>query len=487
MALRFRFALLCLSLFTACNPSKSLVKDKAALDAYVAIARDQPGYFELSDATPYIPIGLNMIAPGRSTREGEEQGLAEMEGWMKALSENGGNYVRIWLSNAFWDIEHQQAGVYDESKAQRIDRFLSMARKYGLRVKMTVEHFRALTPEESSQSWALKSVYHTSKGGPLDSVSQYITTQEGHSLLLKKLDFYQQRYGDDPIIFGWELWNEMNAMQLPKDRAFFAWNEKMLVELKKRFPKNLAMQSLGSFDNLRVRETYREMMDMPGNEVAQVHRYLDLGAPMEICHGPVDILTADAVRELLGYRNKKPVILAETGAVEPRHTGPSQYYRLDTAGVILHDALFAPFFSGAAGAGMIWHWDQYVAENNLWHHFNRFAQVVDRLNPVKEQLAPFYYENDDLRIYLLKGKETFLMWCRDKQSPWESELKNGIEARTLKRSVLPEQALNIPALKSQALQTFDPWKNEWRFLEPVNGQIVLPDFRRSIIVKGQLQ
>lgn len=68
--------------------------------------------------------------------------------------------------------------------------------------------------------------------------------------------------------------------------------------------------------------------------------------------------------ENLSYHNAKPVILAETGAVEPKHAGPSQYYPLDTVGIILHDALFAPFFSGAAGAGMIWHWDQYVANNN---------------------------------------------------------------------------------------------------------------------------
>jgi len=427
-----------------------------------------------------------MISPGRAAREGTEQGLAEMEAWMKALSENGGNYVRIWLSSPFWDIEREQAGVYDEEQAQRIDRLLVLARKYGLRVKMTIEHFRALTPEESSQSWALKSVYHTSNGGPLDSVRQYITKDAGHSLLLKKLDFYQKRYGSDPIIFGWELWNEMNAMQLPKDSAFFAWNRKMLVELKKRFPQNLAMQSLGSFDNLRVRDTYRTLMVMHGNEVAQVHRYLDLGAPMEICHESMDIISADAVKEILSYQVTKPVILAETGAVEPRHSGPSQYYRADTAGILLHDALFAPFFSGAAGAGMIWHWDQYVAENNLWHHFDRFAQVVNELNPVAEQLKPVYFETEDLRIYALKGKETLLLWCRDKQNNWETELSNGIAPRTLDGAVFPlDEALNLSGFEE--LQTFDPWKNEWKDLEQNGTRVVLPGFRRSIVVRGKLK
>ena len=37
--------------------------------------------------------------------------------------------------------------------------------------------------------------------------------------------------------------------------------------------------------------------------------------------------------------------------------------------MILHDVLFAPFFAGAAGAGQIWHWDEYVDKNNLWWQF----------------------------------------------------------------------------------------------------------------------
>jgi hypothetical protein len=32
--------------------------------------------------------------------------------------------------------------------------------------------------------------------------------------------------------------------------------------------------------------------------VLQVHRYLDLGASLEVCRGPVDLLAADSIREL---------------------------------------------------------------------------------------------------------------------------------------------------------------------------------------------
>ena len=63
---------------------------------------------------------------------------------------------------------------------------------------MTLEHFRSVTLEENAQKWATKFVYHTSKGGPLDSIRQYLTTSEGQKLFLNKIDFYQkalwQRY-----------------------------------------------------------------------------------------------------------------------------------------------------------------------------------------------------------------------------------------------------------------------------------------------------
>jgi hypothetical protein len=46
-----------------------------------------PQYFELSDGRPYIPIGLNMIAPPGN------EGLLGLEVWMERLQANGGNYI----------------------------------------------------------------------------------------------------------------------------------------------------------------------------------------------------------------------------------------------------------------------------------------------------------------------------------------------------------------------------------------------------------
>jgi hypothetical protein len=163
---------------------------------------------------------------------------------------------------------------------------------------------------------------------------------------------------------------------------------------------------------------------MPDNDVAQVHRYLDLGARLDVCKGPVNRLATDAVNELLVTKPGKPVLLAESGAVEPSHTGPFKLYGKDTNGVILHDVLFAPFFAGAAGPGHIWHWDAYVAKNNLWRHFARFAEAVRGIDPPAEHFQPTTLPHDRLDVSMLEGARTWLIWCRDSKNDWRSELAN---------------------------------------------------------------
>jgi hypothetical protein len=451
-----------------------------AQNRYIRVSTTNPSYFSYSDGTTYIPVGINMINPSGKSEENPETAFAEIEEWMKNLSANGGNYIRVWLSQSFWDVEKERAGQYDEQKAKRIDRFMAMARKYHLHIKLTLEHFRSLTMEENPQSWATKPAYHTSHGGPLDSIGQYLSTAAGRQLFLNKVKYYQQRYGSDTLFFGWELWNEMNAVKGPEDSTFYDWNEQMLKAVKQSFPENLVMQSLGSFDGDYARPVYQKIMSMPGNEVAQVHRYLDLGARFEVCHAPMDVICSSAIKDLQAFHLRKPVILAETGAVEPHHAGPSKYYPKDTAGILLHDILFAPFFTGAAGAGMSWHWESYVHKNNLWYHFGRFNEAIKGVDPVAESFVPSFQESDRLRIYTLKGKRTSLIWIRDKNNNWKTELDQGVPP-----SVVHDAVIKLPAARAKMISVYDPWENKWTSVKSQKGKIILPHFKRSLVVRVQ--
>lgn len=459
----------------------ALAAGAAAAEAvYVRVSPRDVRYFELSDARPYIPIGLNLIAPDGPHASSESSGLARMQAWMNALAENGGNFFRVWLSSPFWDVEHERSGVYDEAKARRIDALLELAHRHGLRAKLTLEHFREMS-SAPRQRWANKPLHLTSQGGPATNMADFFSGAASRQQFRRKLAWFAERYGPRPAIFGWELWNEINAVAAAPEH-WLPWTEEMLAELHRLLPRHLAMQSLGSFDTARVRPLYRQVSLLPGNDVAQVHRYLDLGASLEVCGGPVDVLAADAVRELLSYQPKRPVILAESGAVEPRHTGPFKLYAKDKAGIILHDVLFAPFFAGAAGAGQIWHWDAYVDRNSLWHHFGRFAEAVKGLDPPAEAFEPVELPHPRLRVYALQGRRTTLVWCRDSQNTWQTELEHGQPPERLEGLSLDLSGLPRPVREGTAT-VYDPWNHRHLVAARDGARLRLPAFSRSVVVR----
>jgi hypothetical protein len=436
---------------------------------FVRVSPRDPQYFELSDGRSCIPIGLNMIAPPGN------EGLPGLEAWMEQLQANGGNYICVWLSNPFFDVEQVRCGEYDEAKAKRIEAMLAIAARHGIRVKMCLEHFRHLG--DGRQAWAAKPLYLVANGGTATNISDFFNGTASREQFKKKLAWLAQRFGDNPTVFGWELWNEINAVQ---GGDYLGWIEIMLPELHRLFPRNLAMQSLGSYDGEYARGPYRRLATMPGNDVAQVHRYLDLGAKFEICHGPMDLLAADAVRDLLSQHPGRPVLLAESGAVEPSHSGPFKLYNQDTNGVLLHDVLFAPFFAGAAGPGHIWHWDYYVARQNLWWHFGRFAEVVKDLDPPAEHFQPDLLPHSRLRVYVLKGQHTVLLWCRDAQNTWRSELAEGKAPDSVDEAFLDLGPLK---LGKASARLYDPWENRWTRAGLEGDRLRLPVFKRSLVVR----
>lgn len=437
--------------------------------AFVQVSPRDPRYFELSNGRPYIPIGLNMVGP-------PGDGLAGMESWFQKLSAQGGNFVRIWLSNPFFDVEHGRSGQFDPERAERIDALLTLARKYGIRLKLCTEHFRHLG--EGTQKWAAKPQHLVANGGPARDTVDFFQGEAGQRQYKSKLAWYADRYGSNPTIFGWELWNEMDAV---RGDIWGPWSAEMLSELHRLFPKNLAMQSLGSYDFERKRESYQRLCQLPSNDVLQVHRYLDLGARWKVCHGPVAVFAAEAVRDLQAFGIAKPILLAESGAVEPSHTGPFKLYAKDREGMILHDVLFAPFFTGAAAPGHIWHWNVYVDANNLWWHFARFAAVVKDLDPPAERFKPFELPHPKLLILGLRGRRTTLLWCRDRENTWQTELAEGKPPEVL-RQVRLDLGLAGEGIKDRTVKAYDPWSDVWSEPAMKGSTIQLPDFKRSLVL-----
>ena len=443
-------------------------------------SRTHSRYFETAAGETFIPLGLNLCFPRFDPTP--EAGLARYERWFDALAANRCNFVRLWLGHPFFDVESECAGAFAEEPARRLDAVLAMAHQRRIAVKLTLEHFRTITPRAEAEIFPgaarfSKPLYAIANGGFADDMAGFLDNPECRRRYLKKLDWLAGRYAGHPAVFGWELWNEMNAVGAP---GWLDWTRAMLPELRRRFPSHLVMQSLGSFDGEAARRDYASYARLPVADLVQAHRYLDTGAELDVCHGPMDTLCADAVTELRRMAPAGPVVLAECGAVEAHHAAPSRHYATDTQGVLLHDMLFAPFFAGAAGPGQSWHWDFYVEKHALWWHFGRFARAVEGFDPVEECAEPVFWETPRLRVYALKGRHQSLIWLRDKTSDWESELVNGRHPVPVAAS-----ALLLPASFPELIRAdyYEPWSDQRQAGEPIGRELRLPEFLRSLVIR----
>lgn len=442
--------------------------EQSSKEFFVQISAQDSRYFVLSDGTPYIPIGCNIAAMGS---------VEAMEHYLEQMHLNGANFGRVWLNSNLFEIETTY-GELNEDKLANIDRLLELATEYDIKIKMCIESFRHIVPGRNK--WDTKASYHTSNGGPFENVDEYIVSERGREEFLKRVKIFHDRYGDHPAIFGWEMWNEMNAVNTTEEHIR-EWNEWMLPRVKEIFPKNLVMQSLGSLDRESSFPVYEFINRLPSNEVAQVHRYIDEGADLPVCSAPVDIMAADAVEVLRAYNLSKPMLLAESGAVKPVHTGPHPIYEADTLGSVLHDVLFAPFFTGAAGPGHLWHWDHHIDKQNTWFQMKRFANAVEGIDPGAEKFEPMRLDTQGLRVYALKGEHTTLVWCRDTESTWRSELEQGVPAKELTNKRIDFGPLTEGRRVKKA-SIYDPWKDEWSRAKR-SADVQLPAFTRSVVVK----
>lgn len=432
-----------------------------------------PRYFVDQSGKGWIPIGCNLCFDRLYGSEGNDRNACEKRffSWMREFAANGGNFLRLWLGHPFFEVMPDCPGAFDAAAAETLKKAVSLAEELGIRLKFTLEVFRKTIPPEDASypPFFVRPLY-----APFaKDMREFFESRKCFEIYLGKARFLKTLgFGDSPAVFCWELWNEINATDATG--AYERWSDNMLAELTSLFPRQLVVQNLGSFDGPGALHPYDQMAKTERNAFMQIHRYLDPGAALDACRGPMDILCADAIREILDRRPDRPAILAETGAVKWCHTGPSELYDSDTEGVLLHDALFAPFFAGSAGCGQPWHWDSYIARHGLWRHFRLFARAVEGLDPVEEAFRPFHTETRTVRVWGLHGRHTMAIWCRDKASTWESELRRRVPPAMFDGVELPFNSRN-------GFRVYLPWEDLTVDLPP--GRCRLPSFRRSCVVR----
>ena len=444
---------------------------------FVDVSPDAPSYFQTGDGRAWIPVGCNICFERLYGTEDNGRAACEERYFarMRKFAANGGNFLRIWLGHPFFEVMPSTAGEYDPAATETLKKTVRLAEELGIKLKFTLESFRSVLPADKVGKGLYAAFFNRPLYAPYaKNMREFYASEKCFEIYLGKARYLKSLgLGDSPAVICWELWNEINSTGSVD--AYADWSDRMLAALGALFPRQMVTQNLGSFSGVDAFRIYDYLGRVRENAFMQVHRYLDPGASLDVCRGPMDVLCAEAVRELRDRRPDRPALLAEVGAVRANHTGPSDLYDLDAKGMLLHDEIFAAFFAGAAGCGQPWHWDhQYLDRHDLWYHFARFAKATEGLDPIAEKFRPFRTETRRLRIYGLKGRRTTVLWCRDKANTWEAEYGNGIPPETLRD-------VKLPFSSHEGFSVYLPWED--RTVSLPAGRCVLPPFQRSCTVR----
>ena len=402
-------------------------------NGFVQISEKDPRYFSLTDKSPYVPIGPNLVGAGYDRLPaGKEHfkhssniattGLIEWGRRMRAMKKAGTNYTRIWLSNRYTQARTGIMGVHDPVALARFDALIELARENNIKLKLCLEHWRSFSDEKH---FAYKYYIDPDTGQQLKDENEWFLSEKWNNRWLEDIEPYLARCHDDPIVFAWELWNEIECGSADFEPVTI-FTERMLPRIKEISPMNLVVNSLGSLDNESWSQPkYDRFRLIESMDFLQVHRYLDQGAPMEICHTDPIEFSIDAIKRTKS--DKKPIILTETGAVNDVHTGPFRYYCADNDGLIFHDTTYPAFFAGAAGSGHIWHWDSYVEPKNLWRHYTPLVKLIEGIQIDEENFKSIIIPNEKAWILALKGNKHMLILVRNKSDRWDYVLRDNIQ------------------------------------------------------------
>ena len=340
---------------------------------YVALSPVSKNHFQFrppvskksSQARSLFLIGENMCWSGAS-------GTFEFDKWLHDLGSAGGNFIRLWCSNANTTLEqipdknvqetanstYHGLGAYSLDHAWRIDRILDAAEANGVYTMLCLGTYGDLKTGGyfNEGQWPVNP-YNAANGGPCSTPEEFWINPEARKLYQRKLRYFAARYGWRTHLHSWEFWNEADAPA--------AWVEEMADFMKGTGA--FAGHPADPFGHL-VSTTYGNdaVWKIPGIDFTMTHSYGTGNVP------DISPVAADDAYQYRGF--EKPHFLAEFG-IDWR-SGDEQYDKKGE-GVNLHNGLWAGLANGCAGTSMLWYWDGYVAPKNLYSQFTAVRKFSD--------------------------------------------------------------------------------------------------------------
>ena len=169
-------------------------------------------YFADSDGKTFVPVGCNICFP-RMYDEDSPTSRAECEerffGWLRKFAANGGNFTRLWLGHAFFEVMPEKPDAYDTAAEATLKKTIKLCEELGIKLKLTFESFRYIRPAEKKDAAGVNRL--ASFNRPLyapyaKGMHEFLHSEECAQIYLGKAKRLKELgLGDSPAVVCWEL------------------------------------------------------------------------------------------------------------------------------------------------------------------------------------------------------------------------------------------------------------------------------------------
>ncbi len=325
---------------------------------YIGVHPYNPHYLAFDNGNFFFPIGLNM-----AWCRGCSDPVGQYRQWLDQFSASGGNTIRVWMAAWSFGIEWADTGLgnYDQRQYQawELDQVFSLAEARGVKIILVLINHGPFSLVANSE-WK-HNPYNAALGGPLTSPEQFVTDPTAKSLFKRRLSYIVNRWGYSPDLLAWEWFNEVDHTPIT-DQALIPWLEEMTAYLR-QLDVNHHLRTISY-----AMRNWSSVWQLPELDLIQRHEYA--------------VQFQEQERDLAGRAVEDFQTLAMSLPEKPMLLGEFGYSAIDygdnveRTGIHLHNGLWATTFSGYAGSGMYWWWDNYVASNNLWKHFKSLSNFI---------------------------------------------------------------------------------------------------------------
>jgi hypothetical protein len=400
------------------------VKADHSAHGFVRVNQENPRYLGFDDGSSYFPIGLNMAWSTNHV-------LEDYQRWLNLLSQNGGNYIRVWMASRSFGIEWEDTGLGNYTRrlyqAWLLDQVFQMAQDRGIYIMLTLLNHGAFSIRADPE-WSTNP-YNVKLGGPCQEPQCFVTDPQAKEYFKRRLRYIAARWSFSPNLMAWEWWNEVDWTPI-SDKLLRPWIEEMTASLKGNDPYNHLIT------NSYTRKYQSDLWSMPELSFAQLHDYSG--------SDPVNTFRAE-IGQIAQKAGDKPILMGEYG-------NPSRQddYQLSSDGTHLHNGLWAAPFSGFASTAMYWWWDKYIEPYDLWYQFRGIADFLKDENLAHLSLCEGDITPNGASALVLSNPQRALVWIRS-------------------------DSYNMPVIKTDFIQAslFDQVKRDWQFKPPTRHNLML--------------